>query len=233
MESTPQSVKLINCHARERLPDFLLAEYNHMVESFLRNEESGEKRATFFVTLVGAAGGILGFVFGDKSSFLPLEWIPVAVAAVAAILLCFGILTVRRLVTRNIVTDEYKFALRALRRLFLTPVDAASVPNAFFNPYAPATDRSLNVWRIGKGGWLETVAFVNTLLMGTVAVCLMVWSQVGWQRQVIVCLAACVTTWIGQLSYAYREIGDHHAELKAAEPDYSKAPELPKCGSTV
>jgi hypothetical protein len=60
MEMTTEPAKDINSEARNKLGDFLLAEYVHMSESFLRNEESGEKRAAFFVTLVGASGGILG-----------------------------------------------------------------------------------------------------------------------------------------------------------------------------
>jgi hypothetical protein len=220
MEITTESVESIRSRARTKLPDFLLAEYNHMVDSFLRNEESGEKRATFFVTLVGAAGGILGFVFGERSSIVSGKWIPVTAAAVAAVLLCLGLLTVRRLVTRNIESDKYKFALRALRRLFLTQVEAASLPNAFFQPYQSAEDRPRGVFGIGKGGWLETVAFVNALLMGAVG--LLVSWRVGWQCQIVIVLAGGVTMWIGQLSYAHRVIASSQTKLKDAEADCLK-----------
>ena len=222
-----EPVEGIRSQARDRLPDFLLAEYNHMVESLLRNEELGEKRATFFVTLVGAAGGILGFVFGEKSSIVSPEQIPETAAAVAAVLLCLGIMTVRRLVTRNIVTDEYLFALRALRRLFLTQVEAASLSNAFFNPYRPARDRPGRVFSIGKGGWLETVAFVNALLMGIVVACLLMSWQVMWPWQFVIVLAGGVLMWIGQLFYAHRVIAKSHAKLKKAEADCLNEQTLP------
>lgn len=214
---TTEAAEFIRSQARNRLPDFFLAEYTHMVESLLRNEESGEKRATFFVTLVGAAGGILGFVFGENPSIVPREWIPVTTAVVATVLLCLGILTLRRLVTRNLVTDEYLFALRALRRLFLTQDEAVSVPNAFFNPYHAARDRPLQLLGIGKGGWLETVAFVNALLMGIVAFASMVERDMDWPWQILIALVAGFIVWMGQRAYAHRVISKNHAKLKRAE----------------
>lgn len=218
MEIPTESIDPIRSQAREKLPDFLLAEYNHMVESLLRNEELGEKRAAFFVTLVGAAGGILGFVFGERSPIVSREQIFDTAAVVAAVLLCLGIMTVRRLVTRNIVTDEYLFALRTLRRLFLTRVEADSLSNAFFYPYRRARVRPGRVFSIGKGGWLETVAFVNALLMWIAATSLMV-SWIVWPWHIVIGFAGGVLMWIGQLSYAHGVIAKNHAKLVHAEPD--------------
>lgn len=133
MENTTESAEFLQSTVRKNLGDFLLAEYGHMGESLLRNEESGEKRAAFFVTLVGAAGGILGFVFGETTPIVSRDHIPVTTAAVAFVLLCLGVLTVRRLIERDIVTDQFIFALRALRRLFLTRVEAEVLPNVFLN----------------------------------------------------------------------------------------------------
>ncbi len=127
--TTTKSARDINSEAREKLGEFLLAEYEHMCESFLRNEESGEKRAAFFVTLVGASGGILGFVFGEKTLIVPRDKIYLVAGVVAAALLCFGFLTVKRLIKRDIETDKIKFALRTLRRLFLTKEEAKALPN--------------------------------------------------------------------------------------------------------
>src|SRR5262249_55893469 len=133
MENTTESAESIRSEARKKLADFLLAEYEHMVESLLRNEEPGGKRASFFVTLVGAAGGILGFVFGENPPIVSRDSIPIAAAAVATVLLCLGVLTVRRLIERDVVTDKLIFALRTLRRLFLTRGEAAVLTNAFFD----------------------------------------------------------------------------------------------------
>ena len=220
---TTESTKDIHSEARSKLGDFLLAEYVHMSESFLRNEESGEKRAAFFVTLVGASGGILGFVFGEKTS-TSLEQKYLAAAIVAAVLLCFGFLTVRRLIKRDIETDKIKFALRALRRLFLTRKEVAEMPNAFFNPYKKAELRSLEWRSIGNGGWIHTVSFVNALLTGVFffAAC---HTREGatdmpWLRVIalILALAGGAAVWIVQLKYARSAIDTNQARLITKDP---------------
>jgi hypothetical protein len=203
--------------ARDKQSDFLLIEYSHVSESLLRNEESGEKRAAFFVTAVGAAAGVLGFVFGGDQAIVPREHLAAAGTVSAAVLLCLGIFTVRRLIERHIVTDQYIFALRALRRLFLSKVDAAAVSNAFFAPYAPAQARSLKVLSIGKGGWLETVAMVNALLAGTVAACAMVALDTPASWNAILMVAVTLAAWIGQIRYARQVIARKHAKLACAD----------------
>jgi hypothetical protein len=208
--TTTETAKDIRSEARKKLPDFILAEYVHLNESLLRNEESGEKRAAFFVTLVGATVGILGFVFGEKTSFASQDKIFPATAIVAAILLCLGFLTVRRLIQRDLVTEEIKLSLRTLRRLFLTKKEAEGLPNSFFAPYAKPKRRSVKVFSIGNGGWLQTVAFVNALLMGVfvVTACLTVSRDEVRPWQIILALAGCVIVWIVQLTYAKSTVSD-------------------------
>lgn len=223
MEISTKPAKDIRSEARSKLPDFLLAEYGHMCESLLRNEELGEKRAAFFVTLVGAAGGILGFVFRENSPLLSRDQIFLAAAFVAAILLCLGFLTVRRLIERDIVTDKIKFTLRTLRRLFLTKTEAEAVPNAFFAPYSTLVPRSAKLLSIEKGGWLRTVAFVNAVLTGVFifAACFTREWTVAWPWQKIIALvlalAGSVAVWIVQLKNAGSMISDNQKELMEAE----------------
>ena len=207
--TTTETAKDIRSEARKKLPDFILAEYVHLSESLLRNEESGEKRAAFFVTLVGASGGILGFLFGEKAQ-LPLHQIFLAAAVVAAALLCFGFLTVRRLIQRDLVTEEIKLSLRTLRRLFLTKKEAEALPNSFFAPYGKPKRRTVKVFSIGNGGWLQTVAFVNALLMGifVVTACLTVSRDEVRPWQIILAIAGCVIVWIVQLTYAKSSVSD-------------------------
>ena len=223
METTTKPAGDIRSQARSKLSDFLLAEYVHMWESLLRNEELGEKRAAFFVTLVGASGGILGFVFRENAPFLSHDQMFVAAAVVAAILLCLGFLTVRRLIERDIVTDKIIFSLRTLRRLFLTKTETEAVPNAFFAPYAPRKPRSVKLLSIEKGGWLRTVAFVNVVLTGVFvfAACYVREWAVAWPWQkviaLVIALAGGIVVWILQLTYARSLITDNQEELRKAE----------------
>jgi hypothetical protein len=210
-------VAVSDCEAiRTRTTDFLLAEHAHAAESLLRNEESGEKRATFFVSVAAAAAAVFPFAFGREGSMIPPDQIPAAVAGGAVLLFLLGLLTIRRLIERHIVTDRYIFALRSLRRAFLTAEDAQALPNAFFGLYKPLKPRQVSVLSLGKGGWLETIAFVNALfaaLAGASAVRAMspVWPAI-WPA-----LAAFAATWSGQILYARKELAKNVAELIAFE----------------
>ena len=201
---------------RERFPDFLLAEHEHVAESLLRNEESGEKRAAFFVSLAGAAAAVLAFAFGGDTSIVPLQRVLEAAAGSAAFLLILGLLTVRRLIERHIATDRYTFALRSLRRAFLTRQDAQAFPNAFFGLYQPHQPREVSVLSLGKGGWLETVSFINAVLAGL--------GVAAWTGSVSpawpwfwLAVAAFGATWAGQILYARRKLSKNSDELMAGD----------------
>jgi hypothetical protein len=182
---------------------FLLEEYKAMTDSLLRNEESGEKRAAFFMTLAGAAGGIVAFVFNrqqpDRQAVVDLE----AVAAgVAALLLILGLMTTRRLAERHKQTDHFIFALRQIRRTFISPEDAARIPNAFAEAFESRQQRKS--WSIGirKGGWLECVAAVNAVLAGVCAACLFAAMDVAWLRWLTLSFLCASGTWILQIHWS-------------------------------
>jgi hypothetical protein len=197
---------------RARFADFLLAEREHAAESLLRNEESGERRATFFVSIAGAAAAVLAFAFGGETSIVPRERVPAAAAGSAALLLILGLLTVRRLIERHVVTDRYIFALRSLRRAFLTREDAQAFPNAFFKLYDQFEPRKVSMFSLGKGGWLETIALINAVLAGLAAA-----TAVPAWLWVWAALAAFATTWSGQILYARQKLAQNVAELMACE----------------
>lgn len=93
--------------------EFLLEEYRHFAESFWRNEEVGEKRINFFITLVTAV--IAGLVaLATKSE---IDVYPIAVFALV-VLLFFGIVMLKRMIKRDTVTDEYKLAMDMIRSRF-------------------------------------------------------------------------------------------------------------------
>ena len=196
--------------------DFLLAEYGHLMDSLLRNEESGEKRAAFFLSAVGAAGAVLAFAFGRESAVLPRERVFDGVAATAFVLLVLGLMTTRRLIQRHIVTDRFIFALRSLRRAFLTRDEMRSLPNAFINPYEPHTPRDIGVFSLGKGGWLETIALVNSILAAIVGACVVRSVDSKWVAYGVP-LVAFAIAWSGQMLDAQRKLAKKYDELSKSE----------------
>src|SRR6266481_7903704 len=94
--------------------EFLLKEYEHIAESLLNNEQSGETRVNIFLAL---AGGITAaFGLSDKPLFTGS---PEPVAIIVLIFIgVIGSFTLLRLVDRNIVTDDFKRKLARIRFYF-------------------------------------------------------------------------------------------------------------------
>ena len=186
--------------------DFLMKEYERRSQWMLKDEELGEKRATFFLTLAGVAGAV--FTYGvDKGHLLYAGWRnSLAAAALSALLLALGLVTVRRLIMRNIVTDRHFFALRDIARQFVTRERAKTMGNAFGELYEPLRDRSLKVISVGKGGWFEVVAVVNSLLGGACPGALAYWALGSPVVSVVAVLAGAAATWWAQRVYGARLI---------------------------
>ena len=146
----------------ERLDDLLLQEHAHFGDSLLRNEEDGEKRVTFFITLAGAVGAVIAFVLKDGQALMgtisPAQLVRTSLAA----LLLFGATTFMRIIKRNISSDKLKVALREIRLQFVSDHTRRQLPHAFFTldeikPRKPFT---------GFGGWLDTVTLANAGIAG-------------------------------------------------------------------
>ena len=193
--------------------DFLMREYDRRSQWMLKDEELGEKRATFFLTLVGVAGAV--FTFGvDKGHVLYAGWRnSLAAAALLTLLLALGLVTVRRLIMRNIVTDRHFYALRDIARQFVSRERATTVGNAFGELYEPVPERSLKVIGVGKGGWFEIVAVVNSILGGLFPGALAYWAFGSPVVSLVVILAGAATTWAAQRMYGARLVRRtlHHA----------------------
>ena len=143
----------------KRTEDFLLAEYRTMAESFWRNEEAGERRVNFLITLVTAViGAIIALV---NQSDLTRETVYFAALFALLALLIFGIVTLMRLIRRNRVTDEYKHAMDLVRSFFRGQDERLQG----YEPF-PARSRRLP----GTGGLVDTVSVVNSLVVMAIAI---------------------------------------------------------------
>lgn len=138
--------------------DLLLADHNHFSESLWRNEEVGEKRFSFFMTLVTAV--IAALVALIKSNSLTDKCMTDIVGAVVIALLIFGILTYFRMIQRNHVTDEYKKTLKYIRKRCVSLCD----PDIGYYKVPRGNKTWLSKWL--KGGYAETVGAINSILLG-------------------------------------------------------------------
>jgi hypothetical protein len=146
----------------ERFSEFLLHEYDHLAASLLANEDSGERRAAFFLTLCAGAAALVGLAIKDKAYLQYPE--RVLMLSALGVLIILGYSTLLRLVTRNAVSDRYKNQLARLRRYFLS---SSSDPNIAFLPFDPfrfRASRPRAIAGLNRGGWVDTMALIVTFL---------------------------------------------------------------------
>lgn len=143
--------------------DLLIADLEHFEESLWRNEEIGEKRFSFFVTLVTAvAGGLVAFYTRDESQSWKPEQSQPLIAAASGVLLLICVLSYLRMLHRNHVTDQYKKTIRYIRATYCAKLGLAEycVPIASGNPGKVEGFRKK--WL--RGGYAETMAVMAGII---------------------------------------------------------------------
>jgi len=145
----------------------LLAEYSHFSESFWKNEDVGEKRVDFFITLTTAIiAGVVALITSGQTKFSDADVRQMATGALLGTFL-FGVVTFLRILQRNRVTDEYKRIIEYLREQLRR--------------------RALNLFeyelpfirhkKLLRGGLAEMMAMMNSII---VAVITALWYGEGW-----------------------------------------------------
>jgi hypothetical protein len=97
--------------------ELLYADLKYCNDSFWKNEEVGEKRVNFFVSLVTAVlTALVALAKLNSDSIDDAVFLLVIIYALFA-LLVMGVITLARLVKRNEVTDDYKARMDKLRKI--------------------------------------------------------------------------------------------------------------------
>lgn len=180
----------------------LEAEYAHAAESLLRNEEDGERRVTFLITISGGVAAALGLVLGKDTVLRADEPQPLILFALL-ILVGLGYLTFMRVITRNAASDRYKRALNRIRRFFVSSDGDPRVRFLPFDPYRVPRRSPLARGSIGTGGWLPTVIFVNALVLGALAAAIC--SSGNWYVNGAVGALVMAVAWVTLVDIANRE----------------------------
>jgi hypothetical protein len=186
-----------------------LAEHEQISEAFLRNEEDGERRATFLITLAGGVAAALGFLLGDKGAHPPEERHPAVIASLA-LLAALGYLTLVRIAHRNASADVFKAGLNRIRRYFVRSRGDLRLHFLPFDPYADAPREAPVSWAVGKGGWLQTVVLVEAILLGALAAVSL--GASSWTKNILVGALVAAVAWVALLA-----IGHGHYESEMAK----------------
>jgi len=154
---------------------FLLAELGHFEQSLLQNEQMGEGRFRFFLTLITATiAGLVALHTATGEILRKQEIQPIVIFALILLLL-FGVLTYLRMLQRDRVSEGYKQDLKYIRHLLRDQVGLTNyeVP---FQPHIRSAEDDTNsakkrwisfkIWweRRLRAGYTQTVGAVSTLL---------------------------------------------------------------------
>ena len=198
-----------------QIRELMMAEYEDLVTSLRSNEELGERRLDVFLTVIAAVSAAIGLA---SSRFEDDQTALVAVALVAAsVLLIFGLMTLRRVMVRNVTTTLYRNGLRRIRAFYLQHQPDA----AMLLPYPPseksltrkrgalkrrkesaAENKRTSWWTLGTGGLLETVAAINCGLAGLVVAASVWLLGVALIISLLVAVVAALGIWIAQMYWA-------------------------------
>jgi 8-oxo-dGTP pyrophosphatase MutT (NUDIX family) len=197
--------------------ELMLHEYDHVAQSLLANEESGEKRVTFFLTLASGIGAAIGFLLRDRGVGLS-QFLLIALALLSLFVL--GYVTLVRVVTRNVATDRYQNQLSRIRQYFVDGKEDGRARFLAFDPFhlkrRPART-SKDRGRIVTGGWVETVTSIEAIIAGSF-VAFVLWAlmtsvatRAGYQGELPLLLAVIFGFGAGWLIWL--RLLDHADEL--------------------
>ncbi len=147
--------------------ELLLADYQYLCESFWRNEEVGETRVKFFITLVTAVLAALVTMTSKADDIHNNVKIAIALYALLS-LLTVGIVTFFRIIKRNEVTDGFKKDMDEIRKRFRLHFDENKVLSDYSPFRKPIEDKgSGNTKQSPRkfGGLAHTVAAINSLIV--------------------------------------------------------------------
>ncbi len=182
--------------------ELLLTEYEHLGASLLANEETGEKRLTVFLTVVGASIAGLGLA-ADQLASQPGALVTAMLVASLA-LLVFGLVVLRRVMERNVVTTEYVNGLRLIRAFFVRQqpelLRLLPLPPG---PH-PQPREKKPWWGIGKAGFLETLGATNCILAAVAAGAGAWLSRYPWPATLSLAVLAAAAAWALQMRWAQR-----------------------------
>jgi putative (di)nucleoside polyphosphate hydrolase len=149
--------------------EFLITEYKAFTESFWKNEEVGERRVDFFLTISSAI--LTAVILLTTSEHVGLSRGEVKLIATSALLgtFLFGLLFFIRMLHRNKVTDEYKEILKYLRFQMCSKDPSL---HAYHLPFKKHK-------RLLKGGLTDTMALMNSILI-SVIIALWFGNSLGW-----------------------------------------------------
>jgi 8-oxo-dGTP pyrophosphatase MutT (NUDIX family) len=204
--------------------DFLLEEYRSFTDSFWKNEQTGETRVNWFIGIVtAAAAGLVGLTSAEHRPHG--ESLRLIFVAVLFALLAFGVITLFRIIKRNIVSDGYKRAVDVIRELFVDNFDGDRIL-LHYSPFR--IERKGTVKGINRklGGLAHTVLTINSLLLAGLAAAAVYPFQEDVQSQSLIttylaAMSALALAFAGQFFWVKRIDKTSRIKLRASDATHA------------
>jgi hypothetical protein len=197
-EGSLRDIQNLPTALNDRSTELLRAEYEHLAASLLSNEEEGERRVNVLLTLLAAV--IAGIGLGADRFTANVDVLVAAVLVSSVILAMYGLVTLRRIVERNLTTTDYLNGLRRIRAAFIK----ANPEILEVVPFVPGKIRRRERepwWGLGRAGFLEVVAATNCVVLA-IGVAAAVWlSWRFWTIAFAAALVMVIATWLGQMHW--------------------------------
>lgn len=163
--------------------DFLTAEYQYHFAEYQRLEQIGETRVNLFIAIAAAVFGGSSFVImnplidsrNDILNHFLLTYNILFFAFCLAFL--FGLITIIRLINRNLDSYKHKRAMGRIRHYFAFKIAPQIRDYLYDEPYddLPIRQKKLvELVNMGGGGLIETVALINSFLGASIILILLV-----------------------------------------------------------
>lgn len=193
--------------------DFLRAEYEYVTRLLINNEQLGERRIEFFVSLVTAVIGVSGLIGASDIMNFDIIGAENKTRMIAIIILIsigtivpFGFITLERIIRRNLETDEYKAKLDKIRRYFIER-DKSIADYVAFDPYIQysRTKKWSELFSFGVGGFAETIRLINSIISGLFFGILVLAFKVSWEMafySLALSITIALVVWTLQFIYS-------------------------------
>ena len=149
--------------ANDAVSELLIEDLKHFGDSLWRNEEAGEKRISFFVTLVTAvAAGLVTLNTREDVLLLPVSARCITMIAFGG-LLAFGFMTYLRMLQRIRVKKEFHATLKYIRGQLGGSTPGYSVPIKFDRPKKGVVAAAIRGG--ARGSLAALVSAINAFLL--------------------------------------------------------------------
>lgn len=226
--TTDKDAKDKDDEKNEDFKKLLFKEYDYLTNIYISNENLGENRVNIFLALTSAVLAIFAVISGSDITLIGDEVDPkfLFVASITLFaLLLFGLITLQRIITRNLETTRYVNKLDNIRQYLVDEKEKLKLKALAYNPYKERKVRKLEkIFSFDRGGLLQTMALMNCIIIVGLAISLLSLMHLEFTNNILIVIYIIIVvpvflgSWIIQMMYT-RNKYDEETKKKEEKKD--------------